>query len=141
VGGSGQSIGTILGFDPADQVHTPVKSQEDVEWGIFNTLIDLKAYLNDTDQYGLERTIGRLEQNYNITTSRIVDTGMKYTRLEVRQAITSEINLSLTERKTMIEDADIVESIMNLQGIETAYQAALSSTSRVLNLSLVDYLR
>ncbi|MDA3788846.1 MAG: flagellar hook-associated protein FlgL [Desulfobacula sp.] len=141
LGGTDQSIGAILGFNPSDDIETPVKSRPEVEWGIFNTLIDLETYLSDNDVDGIERSIGRLELNYNNMTSRIVDTGMKFSRLQVREDITTEISLSLTERKTRIEDADIIESIMNLQNIELAYQAALSATSNVLNLSLVDYLR
>jgi len=141
LGGNGQSIGALLGFDPVDDIETPVKSMPEVEWGIFNTLIDLKTDLADNDVDGIERSIGRLEFNFDNMTSRIVDTGMKYSRLQVRETITSEIKLSLTERKSMIEDADIIEAIMNLKSIETAYQAALSSTSKVLNLSLVDYLK
>jgi flagellar hook-associated protein 3 FlgL len=66
---------------------------------------------------------------------------MKYSRLTVRETVTTEVSLSLKERRSNIEDADMVESIMKLMNIETAYQAALSSTSKVLNISLVDYLR
>jgi len=141
-GGTGESIGSILGFDGlSDDVVTDLTSSRDVEWGIFNTLLDFKQYLSGNDTDGIERTIGRLETNFDNMTSKIVDSGMKYSRLEVRESITSQVSLSLTERKSMIEDADIIASIMNLQSIQTAYQAALSSTSKVLNLSLVDYLR
>ncbi|MCA1795185.1 MAG: hypothetical protein LC660_15190, partial [Desulfobacteraceae bacterium] len=142
VGGSGESIGELLGFDAvSDDVHTAIKSTRDVEWGIFNTLLDLKQYLSDNDRDGIERTLGRLEADFDNMTSKIVDTGMKYTRLEVRETITRDVGLSLDQRRSMIEDADIIEAIMNLQSIQTAYQAALSSTSQVLNISLVDYLR
>ncbi len=142
LGGTGQSIGSLLGFDSiSDDVYTPMKSSREVEWGVFNSLIDLKQYLSENDTDGIERSIGRLETNFDNMTSRIVDIGMKYSRLEVREKITSQVSLSLTERRSMIEDADIVESIMKLQSIETAYQAALASTSKILNISLVDYLR
>lgn len=141
-GGSGKSIGSILGFDGlSDDVKRALTSNREVEWGVFNTLLDLKQYLSGNDTDGIERTIGRLEINYDNITSRIVDSGMKYSRLEIREKITSQITLSLAERRSRIEDADIIESIMNLQNIQTAYEAALASTSRVLNLSLVDYLR
>ncbi len=142
LGGTGQGIGSVLGFDSVeDDVYTAMESSREVEWGIFNTLIDLKQYLSENDRDGIERSIDRLEISYDNMTSKIVDTGMKYSRLQVRETITSEVSLSLTERRSNIEDADIIESIMNLQNIETAYQAALSSTSKVLNISLVDYLR
>lgn len=139
-GGTGESMGTILGFDIIDDVETPLKSAKDVEWGVFNTLFDLKQYLNNNDRDGIERTIGRLEINYDNMTSRIVDAGMKYSRLEIRQTLTMEVGLSLSERRSTLEDADIIESIMRLKNIEVAYQAALSSTARVINISLVDYL-
>ncbi len=141
-GGTGQSIGSILGFDgDSDDVAKGVESERPVEWGIFNTLVDFKKYLSDNDTDGIERTIGRLETDYNVMTSNIADTGMKYSRLEVRDSITKEANLSLTKRKSMIEDADMIESVMKLQSLQTAYQASLASTSKIMNVSLVDYLR
>ena len=139
-GGTGESIGSIIGFDPVDANGTPLKSTKKVEYGIFNTLFDLKEYLNNNDRDGLERTIGRLENNYDVMTSRIVDAGMKYSRLEIRETLTMEVGLSLTERRSNIEDADMVESIMKMKNIETAYQAALSSTAKVMSISLMDYL-
>ncbi|MCK5683842.1 hypothetical protein KAJ27_06970, partial [bacterium] len=139
-GGTGQSIGNLLGFTANDDVHKTLTSVDKVEWGIFDTLIDLKTYLSDNDSDGIERTIGRLEQNFDLMTSRIADAGMKFSRLEIRDTINSHVGLSLIERKSRIEDADVVESIMNLKNIENAYQAALSSTSKVLNMSLLDYL-
>jgi len=141
-GGTGESIGLILGFNAnADDIAKPMESSRIVEWGVFNTLIDLKQYLSNNDRDGIERTIGRLETNYDNMTSRIVDAGMKFNRLEVRETITTNISLSLTERRSNIEDADTIKSIMDLKNIETAYQAALSATAKVLDISLVDYLR
>ncbi len=141
-GGTGESIGSILGFSAnADDIAKPMESSRIVEWGVFNTLIDLKQYLSNNDRDGIERAIGRLETNYDNMTSRIVDAGMKFSRLEVRETIISNISLSLTQRRSNIEDADIIKSIMDLKNIETAYQAALSSTAKVLDISLVDYLR
>ncbi len=139
-GGDGGSIGEVLGFDIEDDIAAPVESDREVEWGIFNTLIDLNQYLSDNDAYGIERTLGRLDAHFDSMTSKIVDVGNKYNRLEIRDKITTENSLSLKERKSTIEDADIVEAIMNLQAIEAAYQASLSSTAKIMNLSLVDYL-
>lgn len=139
-GGDGKDIGAILGFQAVDDVKNPLESERAVEWGIFNTLNDLNGYLADNDLEGIERTLGRIETNTDNMTSRIVDVGVKYKRLQVRNIMTTEVNLSLTERRSNIEDADIVEAIMNLKSIETAYEASLSSTAKIMKLSLVDYL-
>ncbi|WP_022664684.1 flagellar hook-associated protein FlgL [Desulfospira joergensenii] len=141
LGGTGQSIGSVLGFDSLeDDVYTSMESSREVNWGIFNTLIDLKEYLSENDRDGIERSIGRLETSFDNMTSKIVDMGMKYSRLQVRETIAGEVSLNLTERRSNIEDADAIESIMNLMNIQTAYQAALASTTKVMNISLVDYL-
>ena len=141
-GGTGESIGSILGFNgDEDDIAKPLESSRSVEWGVFNTLVDLKQYLSNNDRDGIERTLGRLETNYDNMTSTIVDTGMKFNRLEVRESIIANVSFALTERRSTLEDADMIKSIMDLKNIETAYQAALSSTAEVLGLSLVDYLR
>jgi flagellin-like hook-associated protein FlgL len=139
-GGSGNSIGSILGFDSWDDIETPVESSREVEWGIFNTLIDLNGYLEADDTYGLERSLERIDTHFDNMTSRIADSGMKFNRLEVREKITTEVHFSMTERRSSIEDADFIESVMNLKAINTAYEASLSSTSKIMKLSLVDYL-
>ena len=139
-GGSGQGIGTILGFEPMDDVETPVTSSRGVAWGIFDTLIDLNEHLVNDDTDGILRVFGKLETHFDHMTARIANTGIRYNRLEIRQNVISEVKLSLTERRSSIEDADLIESVMNLQAIETAYQASLSSTAKLMNISLVDYL-
>ena len=130
---------SLLGFDSKDAVSTPAQSNE-VTWGLFETLFDLKNYLAKDDVDGISRTMTRLDTHYNSITSTLADVGIKYNRLEVSKQVSAETKLTITERKSMIEDADIVESIMDLKAIQTAYEASLNSTSKIINLSLVDYL-
>jgi len=141
--GTGSDVATnaasVLGFDQVDISSLPAKSEETV-WGLFETLFDLKRYLEKDDVDGISRTMTRLDTHYDSITSVLSDIGIKYNRLEVRKQVSAESKLSITERKSMIEDADIVESIMNLKSIQTAYDASLNSTARIINLSLVDFL-
>ncbi len=139
-GGTGKSIGSIMGFDAEDDTKTPLDGTDEVEWGIFNTLLDLRGYLENNDVDGIERTIGRLDTSYENMTSIISETGMKYTRLQIRESLTTEMNLYLTERRSSIEDADIVEATMKLTSVQSAYEAALKSTSKIINISLMDYM-
>ncbi|MBU0995484.1 MAG: flagellar hook-associated protein FlgL [Proteobacteria bacterium] len=134
------SAASILGFDAYDD-NTPVtSSNRDVEWGIFNTLIDLKGYLLDNDVDGISRTLTRLDTHFNHIESFVADTGIRYNRLEIRESVSAEIKLTLTDRRASLEEADIVEAIMNLNALELTYEAALSSSAKILKLSLVDYL-
>ncbi len=133
------SAASTLGFDAVDIASEPAVSEE-VRWGLFETLFDLRDYLSKDDVDGISRTMTRLDTHYNSITSVLSDIGIKYNRLEIRKQVSTESKLTITERKSMIEDVDVVESIMNLQAIQMAYQASLSSTSKIINLSLVDYL-
>jgi flagellar hook-associated protein 3 FlgL len=52
-----------------------------------------------------------------------------------------ETKVSLTSQLTAIEDVDLAGTIMEVQMQEVAYQAALGATSRVLQPTLMDFLR
>ncbi|MFH2065769.1 MAG: flagellar hook-associated protein FlgL [Pseudomonadota bacterium] len=129
-----------LGFAAEDDAASPIKSGQEVEWGIFKTLIDLKNYLLSDDIDGITRSISRLDTDFEHIKSVIADTGIKYNRLTIKESIMSDINLSLTERRTNLEEADIIKAIMDLRSQEFAYEAALQSSAKILQLSLMDYL-
>ncbi len=133
------SAAETLGFETIDESLDPPEG-ETVYWGIFETLFDFKGYLETNDVDGISRTMARLDTHFNSITSIVSDVGVKYNRLEVRKQVGSETILSLTERRSTIEDADYVEALMELKAIETAYEAALNSTSKIIKMSLVNYL-
>ncbi len=130
----------LLGFNPEDDTVSVLESAQEKEWGIFNTLIALKGYLEADDVNGIERSLTRLETHFNHIESLIADTGVKRSRIEVKQKINIDLDLSLTERRSNIEDADYIKAIMNLQKNQLAYQAALSSSAKIMKISLVDFL-
>ena len=61
--------------------------------------------------------------------------------MEVKAKIYNDIDIGNRERLSMIEDADLAAAITELKAKELAYQAALSSSSRIMQLSLADYIR
>lgn len=107
---------------------------------IFKTLIDFKNNLQTNNVGGIQSAINIADGNLNGVRAKIADTGSKMLRLDVKQSIIDDMNINYTERKSKIEDADIAEAVMNLKAKELAYQAALSSSSKVMDLSLVNYL-
>lgn len=107
----------------------------------FNTLMDLKAALQSNDVSGIQDAISQLDTHFDDITSKISDVGSKMDRMEIKNNIFQDLNLSNTERLSKIEDADIAEAIMNVSAAQLTYQAALASSSKVMSLSLVDYLQ
>jgi flagellar hook-associated protein 3 FlgL len=107
---------------------------------LFQTLADLVTALQGGDVPGIQNAITNLESNFNYIGSKIADLGSKVRRMEMKENILAEIEISTTERKSKLEDADIAEAILVLKAKETAYQAALAASSTVLKVSLVDYM-
>lgn len=133
------SAAETLGFDEADVTATPLEG-DPATWGIFEALFDFKEYLASDDVDGIQRTMSRMDTYYTSITSVKSDLGMKYDRLSTTQKVSLETTDSLKERRSMIEDADFAEAVMNLSAIDTAYNASLSSTAKIINISLVDYM-
>ncbi|RKX34998.1 MAG: hypothetical protein DRP71_05250 [Verrucomicrobia bacterium] len=61
-------------------------------------------------------------------------------RIEVESARNATMYGDLDTEISRQVDVDLAESLVELGRVETAYQAALQSSARVLNLSLFDYL-
>lgn len=49
--------------------------------------------------------------------------------------------IAVTEERSQVEDADLTEAVMEMKTQEVAYEAALGSLSRVIQPSLMDFLR
>jgi flagellar hook-associated protein 3 FlgL len=119
-----------------------IGSDGDAVFGtIFTTLVDLKTALQSNDVSGIQDAIGKLDANFNDISGKISDIGSKMDRMQIKNNIFQDLNLSNTERLSNIEDADMAEAIMNVSAAQLTYQAALSSSARVMSLTLVDYLQ
>ncbi len=134
------TLGDELGFNNSDDVLIPPTSNNEVEWGIFETLKDLKNYLETNNVAGVARSIARLDVHFDHISTKISDIGSKMLRMEIKENIFQDVYFTNTERLSNIEDADFTEAIMELKAKEVAYQAALAASARVMQLSLVDYL-
>ena len=107
---------------------------------IFQTLTDLKTALENDDVGGIQNAIEELDTFHDHMNTQISDVGSKVLRVEVKERIYEDIAISNRERLSKIEDADLAAAITELKAKELAYQAALSSSSRIMQLSLANYL-
>jgi len=108
---------------------------------VFDTLVDLKAALQSNDVSGIQDAMEKLDTHFDDISGKISDVGSKMNRMEIKDKIFQDLNFSNTERLSKIEDADIAEAIMNVKAAELTYQAALASSSKVMTLTLIDYLQ
>lgn len=108
---------------------------------LFTSLNTFKSALENNNISGIQEAMTNLDIDFDTIASKISDVGSKMLRMEVKDNILQNLNISSTERLSKIEDADIAQAIMDLSTIEFTYQAALASSAKVLTLSLVDYLK
>jgi flagellar hook-associated protein 3 FlgL len=107
---------------------------------VFTTLTDLKDALQSNDVGGIQDAMDNLDGHFDDITAKISDVGSKMNRMEIKDKIYQDLDFTNTERLSKLEDADIAEAIMNVKAAELTYQAALASSSKVMTLTLMDYL-
>jgi flagellar hook-associated protein 3 FlgL len=84
-------------------------------------------------------TISSAEQDrVNIA---VADLGSRYVRLELTEERLSSQKVDFEELLSSNEDADITETIIKYSSAETIYNASLSAAAKVVQSTLLDYLR
>jgi flagellar hook-associated protein 3 FlgL len=94
-----------------------------------------------TNPTALSADLGQLNTATTRIQSELAGVGARYNRLSVMKEAGEQRLLTLTTQRSDVEDIDLPNTIMELQLQQTAYQAALSATAKVLQPSLVDFLR
>jgi len=108
---------------------------------LFSSMIDLLNDLETDDADGIETGIANLNTDFETINTAIADIGAKGVHVETREKIIQDLSLSYSESRIELEDADIIEAISHLKSTELAYQAALAATSKLMTMSLVDFMR
>ena len=108
---------------------------------IFTTLMTLRDNLQGNDQPALgldaDQVAGRLDE----VLQQRAKLGARVRRVELVETRLADRELRLRTEISGLEDADLAESIAELQTRETVFQAALGAAGRSLSLSLLDFLR
>ena len=108
---------------------------------VFAELDALATALRAGDGAGISSSIGVLNTRLDTVTSARTAAGTRYQRLEQAEIAAGHAQLALENNLSTIESADLAETTVDLKLQEVAYQAALGATSRVIQPSLLDFLR
>ena len=69
------------------------------------------------------------------------ETGARSNALQIAGQNLTALKLNLTTYRSSLQDVDIEEAVTSMVTKQTAYQAAMMATSKVLGMTLTDYLR
>ena len=92
-----------------------------------------------TDDLTLLIKLVQDSQNHLLT--RVAEIGGRQRRLDLLEARYDTDLINYEQMRSDAEDADMAEVIMNLKMAEVVYQAALSAGARIIQPSLMDFLR
>ena len=107
---------------------------------IFALAASLEEALRAGDITAIEDLIDPLEQGANQLRAQRSLKGNVGSRLETALSHMEQVKIDMEEFRSRYEDADILETITSLQQQQESFQAALSVTGKVSELSILDYI-
>ena len=108
---------------------------------VFAHLAALSAALKAGDQAGISAAQNALNDHDKRIIDARAEIGARTNRVEYSLTAASEASLRLTSSLSEIENTDMVKATVDLQLQTVAYQAALGATAKVMQPSLLDFLR
>jgi flagellar hook-associated protein 3 FlgL len=108
---------------------------------LFDHLSALSAALRSGDLDAVADNVDALDTDVKRITNVRSDIGARTNRVEQAQSVASDATLSLNNSLSEVENVDLPKATVDLQLQEVAYQAALAATSRVVQPSLLDFLK
>lgn len=108
----------------------------------FNHLISLQnnLFAGDVDAIGSQNR-AELDADEENLLFHFGTVGATLERLETTSGLLAQQAISLEKAVSTEVDADLAQTLVRLNETQTAYQAALQSGSRILGVTLLDYLR
>ena len=108
---------------------------------LFTVLKDLSDSIRGGDAAAMRDNLTKLDNASNIMKTTHSDIGARYNRLTQMKQSAQDRLLTVTSQLSDIEDVDLPKTIMEMQLQQTSYQAALAASAKVIQPSLIDFLR
>ncbi len=108
---------------------------------MFLILNDMITDLANNNHAGVSNAIDKIDTRMNKILEMRSEVGARMNRIELIQGRLVDMSTNLQSLQSKTEDADMAEVITNLKMGENVYQAALSAGAKIIQPSLVDFLR
>jgi len=108
---------------------------------LFDVLASIAANLRAGNSNALDVDLGNIDTAMKNVQTQLATVGARYNRVELMRQTADNRILDLKTQLSDVEDIDLPKTIMDVQLQQTAYQAALNVSAKVIQPSLVDFLR
>ena len=108
--------------------------------GLFTVMGDAISQMTSNPS-ALGGTLDRLDAVASQMKGALADLGTRYGRVQGAVSSLQDTSLNNQNRLSQVENVDVAKAVLDLQMQQVAYQASLGATARVLQPSLMDFLR
>ena len=108
---------------------------------VINTLFKLKQAMQYDDTFAILGSLANLDSGLETINESRAIYGAVARRIMSTEATHQQNIVNLKDQMSNIEGADLVEAASEFAAMEAALQASLSSTARIIQPSLLDFLR
>lgn len=109
---------------------------------LFSTIIDLRDNLLRSDAAAISnKTLQDIDQDLKRVLDLHTEVGAKTNRVTAVKEKQENITLNLRKMLSTVEDIDMTEAIIKMTELEIAYQAALQTGAKIMQTTLLDFLR
>lgn len=121
---------------------TPTHNGTEVflDTGALAALRNLSTALGTNDVAGISAAVTALTQSNDRVQSLVGTQGARINEMEGAKLALDQMELDLKTYRSDLRDTEIDKAMAELVGKQTLYQAAMGATSRILGLSLANYL-
>ncbi len=109
--------------------------------GMFDALIDLRDALQNNDTDAIQTALNDLGDAADDLSALSTALGSITNQLDLSQQHLEAANVNLEGYLSKIEDTDVAEAITQYNNREIAYQAALMTTSRAMQLNIMEFIK
>jgi flagellar hook-associated protein 3 FlgL len=113
----------------------------DASTGVLPALQRLADALAGGDQTAVGAALGEVDTAFAGLQGRVGEVGARQNQADTVHNALAALELTLTEQKSDLSEVDAERAITEMLARQTAYQAAMLASSKVMGMSLTDYLR
>ena len=107
----------------------------------FDSLIRLKEAIEINDPAAIQQEATRLQGVEDFFNAQVSDIGIRQSRILEKQDILKGLKLNFQNQIDDLENADMTQAILEVQERQNAYEVALAASSKIMEVSLLDYLQ
>jgi len=108
---------------------------------VFGAVITLRDALAASDGTAMDAAIAQIDAVSPQLLNTIARAGSMQRRLELTRGNLEMANVNLQSYISQAEDVDLAEAILQFNAQELGYRAALESSARIMNISILNHLR